>query len=196
MSAPHTRHDGPLLIGCGIVAIIGSIALLLGNIIGSIVVPDHDWMADTVSDLAAGKYEIIQDVTLYFFAVALAACALGASHIHLDRGRWNFGVAALSLLAITVAVIGARNEYGDNDNEGVVIHIYLVYALGVLFTVLLLSMGRGMGRIARRFGIICYVCAALWIIGAPIFFVLPTTIDGAYERGLGIITLFWTVTFG
>ncbi|MCX7567723.1 DUF998 domain-containing protein [Sulfitobacter sp. F26169L] len=187
--------DSHLLTSCGIIAILGAIAMVLGNVVGSIVVPDHDWIADTVSDLAAGKYEIIQDVALYGYAATLIACAIGASHLHMDGTRWNLGIGSLALLAMCVVIIGARNEYGDQDNEGIVIHIYVVYVLGLLFALLFLLMARGMARAARRYAVISYCCAALWIIAAPIFFVMPTGYDGAFERGLGIITIIWVTAF-
>ncbi|WP_257883900.1 DUF998 domain-containing protein [Roseobacter insulae] len=187
--------DTALLLVAAWIAIGGTVAMLVGNVVGSIVVPDHDWVADTVSDLAAGRYEIIQDVALYGFAGSLIACAIAAAHLHLDGTRWNIGVACLALLAMCVVVIGARNEYGDNDTEGVVIHIYVVYVLGLLFAALFLTMGRGLSHIARRYGVISYCCAALWIIGAPVFFFMPTGYDGAFERGLGVIAVVWVLSF-
>lgn len=195
MTLSYQSPDNQLLSASGILAIAGSIILLLGNIIGSFVVPNHDWIADTVSDLAAGKYEIIQDVALYCYASSLIACTIGAAHLHLDGTRWNIGIACLGLLAVCVVIIGARNEYGDQDNEGIVIHIYVVYVLGLLFAVLLLSMAQGMAKIARRYALISYVCAALWIVGAPVFFFMPTGFDGAFERALGVITVVWVIIF-
>lgn len=187
--------DPHLLIASGVVAGIGAIMMVLGNVIGSLVVPNHNWIADTVSDLAAGKYEIIQDVSLYAYAAGIMASAIGAAHIHQDGTRWNLGIGCLSLLVMCVIIIGARNEYGDNDNEGIVIHVYVVYFIGFLFSALFLLMGRGMGRVARRYGVISYTCAALWTFGAPIFFFMPTGYDGAYERGLGLITIVWFIAF-
>ncbi|NNK15667.1 MAG: DUF998 domain-containing protein, partial [Sulfitobacter sp.] len=128
--------------------IIGSIGLIGGNIVGSIVVPNHDFVADTVSDLAAGRYEIIQDVSLYGFAVALIALGLASSHVHNGVTRWSLLTFALVLLALCVVIIGARNEYGDGDNEGIVIHIHIVYALGILFTAVFALMALEGGRIA------------------------------------------------
>ncbi len=195
MDAIRQTLNTQLLLATALVAIVGTVVLVLGNIVGSIVVPNHDWVADTVSDLAAGKYEIIQDVALYGYAGSFVACAIAAAHLHLDGTRWNIGIACLALLALCVAIIGARNEYGDQDNEGIVIHIYIVYLLGVLFTTLFLSMGRGLALVARRYAIISYCCAASWTVGAPIFFFMPTGYDGAFERGLGVITVVWVISF-
>ncbi len=179
----------------GAVALLGGLALIAGNIVGSIVVPGHDWMADTVSDLAAGRFEIIQDIALYGYAGALTACALGAAHLHKDGTRWNVGIACLALLAMCVVVIGARNEYGDSDSEGVVIHSYLVYALGLLFAVLFWVMAKGMGMVSAGYGRLSRACGLVWILAAPVFFFLPTGYDGAYERGLGVLTLIWVCGF-
>jgi hypothetical protein len=182
-----------LLVACAIVGCLGSIALFVGNVVGSIVVPNYDWVADTVSDLAAGPYEIIQDVALYGYAAALGALAVAAAHDHLGGLRWSGGILCLMLLAAVVTIVGARNEYGDADAEGVVIHIYLVYLLGVLFLLAPLAMGHGLGRVHRVYAYISYGCASVWALGAPLFFMLPTGIDGLFERFLGIVTLTWVL---
>ncbi|MFP7569611.1 DUF998 domain-containing protein [Marivita sp. S2033] len=191
----HHQPNSQLLWAAGLIALMGSLALILGNVIGSIVVPGHDWVADTVSDLAAGRYEIIQDVALYGYAGALFACAIGAAHHHKDGTRWNLGIGCLAILTVCVVVIGARNEYGDNDSEGIVIHIYVVYALGVLFAALFFLMARGMANIGIWYARFSYGCAILWVIGAPVFFIMPTGYDGIYERGLGVLTVAWVTVF-
>ncbi|RVT82299.1 DUF998 domain-containing protein [Rhodobacteraceae bacterium CCMM004] len=191
---PRTAPE--LLSAAGWLAILGGIALVAGNVIGSMVVPNHDWVADTVSDLAAGRYEIIQDVALYGYAAGLFALALGAAHAHPGESwRWTLGTLCLAMLAALVVVIGARNEYGDSDDEGVVIHIYLVYGLGLLFTLTFWAMARDLGRDSARDRWVSLACAVTWAVGSVIFFLLPTGIDGAWERGLGVITLVWVAMF-
>ena len=175
--------------------IIGSIGLVGGNILGSMVVPNHDFVADTVSDLAAGRYEIIQDVSLYGFAISLFALGLASSHVHNGVTRWSLLTFALVLLALCVVIIGARNEYGDGDNEGIVIHIYIVYALGILFTAVFALMALEGKRIAGFLSTVSWVCLALWSIAAPIFFILPTEWDGLWERGLGVIAVVWAIAY-
>ncbi len=180
-----------LLMTCGVLGVLGSLALIAGNVIGSIVVPGHDWVADTVSDLAAGRFEIIQDVALYGFAVGILAIGMAAAHLHLGKRRWTIGVFALMALALIVTVIGARNEYGDRDTGGLVIHIYLVYMLGVVFPLAPFTMAGGLERLHTGLRRLSFVCAGLWCVGAPIFFLMPTGYDGAWERGLGVITAVW-----
>jgi len=191
----HKTAPSPLLLMlCGIIGIAGAVALVLGNIVGSMMVPGHDWIADTVSDLAAGKNEIIQDVTLYAYAAGLLACAIGAAHYHLGDRGWTAGILGLALLALCVVIIGVRNEYGDGDDEGIVVHVYVVYVIGILFAAVPMLMAQGMGRVSGRAKAIAWGCALLWSAGAPVFFFLPTDIDGVWERGLGIITVVFVGT--
>lgn len=185
--------DGMLLRLCAGLAVLGAVLLVGSNILGSILLDSHDWVSDTVSDLAAGDLEIIQDVGLYGYAAGLIALAIGAAHIRVPGKSWTMSIFALALLALCVTVIGARNEYGDNDSEGVEIHIYIVYALGALFTLLFFAAARGVGLVGRRFRRFSKGCGIMWAIAAPLFFVLPTSFDGAWERGLGLITVAWVV---
>ncbi|MEM9872296.1 MAG: DUF998 domain-containing protein [Pseudomonadota bacterium] len=129
----------------------GCAVFILGTIVAPWFVPHHDWVADTISDLAAGEWEIIMDVSLYAFAAGLFCLALGAAHAHPGGTQWSLGVVSLGLLAALVTIIAAHNEYGDGDTKGVEIHIYLVYGQGL-------------------------------------FFLLPTSVDGLYERALGILS--------
>lgn len=175
--------------------ILGAIGLVGGNIAGSIVVPNHDFVADTVSDLAAGRYEIIQDVSLYGFAISLISLGLASAHVHNGITRWSIMTFGLVLLALCVVIIGARNEYGDGDNDGIVIHIYIVYALGILFTAVFALMALEGGRIAGYLSTVSWWCLALWVVGAPIFFIMPTGWDGLWERGLGVICVVWAIVY-
>ncbi|WP_370161818.1 DUF998 domain-containing protein [Limimaricola soesokkakensis] len=173
-----------LLAGLGL---LGCASLVGGTIAAQIVVPGHDWIADTISDLGAGEWEIIMDVALYGFAAGLFAMALAASHAHLGGIGWSAGVVSLAILAALVVVVGARNEYGDGDSDGVVIHIYLVYGLGALFLATPLSMAAGFGRDHPWARLALIGLAIAWAVGAPLFLMAPTTIDGLAERILGLI---------
>jgi hypothetical membrane protein len=165
----------------------GCMSMIGGTIAAQIVVPGHDWVADTISDLGAGEWEIIMDVALYGFAAGLFAMALAASHAHLGGIGWSAGVVSLAILAALVVVVGARNEYGDGDDEGVVIHIYLVYGLGVLFLAAPLSMAAGFGRDHPKVRSALIGLAIAWGVTAPLFLMAPTSIDGLAERVLGLI---------
>lgn len=175
------------LIGLGAMGLLGCVIGIFGVIVAQVMVPDHDWIADTISDLGAGENEIIMDVALYGFAAGIFAVALCGAHAHLGGVGWSGGVVVLALLAAAVVVIGARNEYGDGDSDGIVVHMYVVYALGAGFFAAPLLMSSGMQQdstVNRRWLIFL---AVFWGLAAPVFFFLPTSVDGLYERGLGLI---------
>jgi len=97
-------------------------------------------------------------------------------------------------VGLIVFLVGARNEYGDNDSEGVVIHIYLVYAIGLLMAASPWLMSSGASRAGGHYGRILTGISIVWIVSAPVFFFLPDTIDGIYERYLGAISFFFVIT--
>ncbi len=191
---PQVYESRPLIIWLGWYAIFGCFAFAVSILIADFVVPDHDWVADTISDLGAGRYEYIVDIGIYTFSAALISIALLAAHIHLGGRGWSFGVVGFAVLGLIVFLVGARNEYGDSDSEGVVVHIYLVYALGLLIATLPLIMAGGASRAGRGFGRVLIGISIVWTISAPIFFFLPDGIDGIYERYLGLIAMVTVVT--
>lgn len=191
---PGVKERPGLLIGLGWYAILGCAAFAVSILIADLVVPNHDWIADTISDLAAGRYRFIVDIGLYAFASALIGIALLAAHAHLGGWGWSTGMLAFALLGLIVFMVGARDEYGDGDREGIVIHVYLVYAIGLLVAVAPLAMARGASRAGVGHGRMLTAIALLWIPSAPLFFVMPDSIDGLYERYLGLLAMAAVVT--
>ncbi|WP_158234150.1 DUF998 domain-containing protein [Oceaniglobus indicus] len=187
---PRTFQSGGLLRFCALAGWLGALALVLSVIVAPWFVPDYDWISDTISDLGAGRNEWIVDVGLYAYAGGLMVLAVGAAHMHPggDVG-WTAGLLALLVLGLLVTVIGARNEYGDGDSDGVVVHTKLVYGLGLGYTVATFGMASQAGG---RMTTVFRVFGALWVLCAPVFFFLPTGIDGLFERWLGVIALGWS----
>ncbi|MEX3315962.1 DUF998 domain-containing protein [Sulfitobacter sp. PS-8MA] len=177
-------------------AILGCVIFAVSILIADFVVPDHDWIADTISDLGAGRYEFIVDIGIYAFSAALIACALLCAHLHQGQRKWSAGIIGLAGLGLIVFLVGARNEYGDHDTDGVVIHSYLVYALGVLMLLVPWLLSYGLAHCALGLAKTFKVLAVLWLLFAPPFFFLPTSIDGLYERGLGLIAMAMVILLG
>jgi len=195
---PHVEQSCLLML-LGSLGLLGCASLVAGTVVAPFFVPGHDWVSDTISDLAAGNSQFIMDFALYGFSGGILAVALAASHAHQGGALWSSGVVALAILAVLVAIIGARDEYGDQDTGGIVIHIYLVYLLGALFLAVPFLMYR-IGSSHPRARRILTGLGLAWGLAAPVFFVLPTWVDGLYERVLGVIacaivavlaTVFW-----
>ena len=176
-------------------AIFGTLALMAAILVADAIVPDHDWIADTISDLGAGKYEFIVDTGLYAYSASFIALSLLAAHCHMGGAKWSLGLVGLALLGMIVFLVGARNEYGDGDNEGVVIHIYLVYALGALLTLVPWLMSEGVAKVSGKAAKGMIAFSIVWTLSAPIFFFLPDSVDGIYERYLGLLAGAFTIGF-
>lgn len=186
-SPPKIEDQPMLMIALGWYAILGCAIFAVSILVADFVVPDHDWIADTISDLGAGRYEFIVDIGIYAFSASLVSVALLAAHVHMGGWKWSCGIIGLALLGLVVFLVGARNEYGDNDSEGVVVHIYLVYGLGVLMALVPWLMSEGAGRAGGHYGRALLGISIIWALSAPVFFFLPDGIDGIYERFLGLI---------
>ncbi|WP_349368197.1 DUF998 domain-containing protein [Salinarimonas sp.] len=185
------RGDQPRVAWTGAVAAAGAAILIVTDLVGSALAPNYDPIADSISDLAAGRLSWIQDVGLVAFAIGLAALAIGLART--GEGRlWTAGVVFLALVAADVAVIAVHDEYGDREPGGLVFHLELVYLLGGLFAATTLCLAPGLWRESRARGAFDGAIAGLWIVLAPIFFFVPTRLDGAYERGLALLVLAWT----
>lgn len=152
-------------------------------------------MENTISNLAAGgKYDWLADLGLYGFVIGVLAATVGLWRWRIERLDWRLGTFALLGLAIVVAIIGAYEAY--SSGEGQVIHYRLVYALGVLFpTAALLTAGQ-FYTMSRPVGIALYLLGGLFLIMGPGLFLVPTSIDGGYERLLAGLMLTWFVIIG
>lgn len=190
----HLEIQATLLIVLGWTAVLGCVVFGVSIVIADILVPNHGWIADTISDLGAGRYEFIVDIGIYAFSASLVSVALMAAHLHLGGWRWSFGVVGFAALALIVFLVGARNEYGDSDSEGVVIHVYLVYAIGLLMALIPWAMSKGARLVSDTYATVLIAISIVWTISAPVFFFLPNWIDGLYERYLGLIAFAAVIT--
>lgn len=168
-------------------AVAGCVLFALAILVADFVVPDHDWVSDTISDLGAGRYAFIVDIGIYAFSASLLLTGLLSAHVHLGGASWSLGSVGFALLGLIVFLVGARNEYGDQDQDGTVIHIYLVYALGVLMVALPVALQGGARTVGRAHARLLLAIAILWALSAPLFFFMGTGWDGLYERYLGLI---------
>lgn len=168
-------------------SIIGCILLILGCIIAPFFVSDYNWVTDTISDLAAGHSRFIMDFALYGFALGLFSFGLVAAHIHLGGKMWSISTFLIMLAGALVIIIGARNEYGDFDKDGVVLHMYFVYALGLCFLLIPLLMAQSLKNLNLKAGNALISLSLVWALVATTFLCIPTQIDGLLERLLGLL---------
>lgn len=181
-----------LFLICGLLGLFGCISAVATNLIGSAVVNSHNPISETISNLAITEYAWIQDSGLDLFALGLVACAVGLYAWQLGDIKWTIGNLMLGLLGVDVWLIAEHNKYaGREDVSGMAIHIYCVYVLGILFTLLTLLMAFGLRKVSRSWYRFSLGISIIWTILAPIFFFVPNTWDGAYERFIALIMVTW-----
>ncbi|MGF1488873.1 MAG: DUF998 domain-containing protein [Prochloraceae cyanobacterium] len=176
---------------CGIIGTFGSIAAIVTDIIGIILLDNYDPIGQTISALAIGKYGWVQDIGLNLYAIAMVACSLALYSWNLGGLKWKIGSILLGLLGIDIIIIAEYDRYAGQGGMGSAIHLYCVYALGILFTAITLLLAFGLRKIGRNWYRYSLGTSIFWLVLAPIFFVAPNSLNGAYERFLSLITLAW-----
>lgn len=180
-----------LALTCGVLGAVGCVVALVGSIAGILLVEHHNPISETISKLAVGRYAWIQDLSLDFFAGAVLACGVGLYAWNLGKLRWKTGTLVLVLVGIVVILIAEHNQYAGRPGPGATIHIYLVYAFGLLLPLSMLLLAFGLRRIHAYWYRFSLGLGIIWLVLAPAFFFVPTSWDGAYERFIGLLALLW-----
>lgn len=201
--APGARHSSAevvagerpeLLLFCGIVGFIGSLTPLV-TLLVSWPIAEHDFIADTVSDLARGPHKWIMDLGFYVSAAGLLGLAIGAAHAHLGRMAWSLGIFCLCFLALVVVLLGLWDEFHNVGDEatGMTVHTKLTFFLGPLYTAGPLLTAKGAAGISRTYGWLFVASAVIWLSFAAAFLMAPTEYDGIIEKIAIGATLLWTL---
>lgn len=176
---------------CGLIGLLGCFGVIAANIVGILLVEQHNPISETISKLAIGKYAWIQDFGLDLFAAAIMATAVGLYALRLEQARWKIGTALLVLLSIDVVLIAEHNQYAGREGVGTAIHIQCVYALGLLFALSTLLLAFGLRNVSRTWYRFSLGISIAWTMLGPIFFWVPNSWDGAFERFVALIMVTW-----
>lgn len=190
----------PGIAAFGAVGLAGAVVALAADAAAWLIHPSFDPMSETISDLAAGRYAIVSDIGLYALAGGMAALALGLWRLSdpaaAGGALWRAGCGAMVLAAIAIVLIGAYSEYGDGDLGGFEIHKELVIGLGLSQAAAPLLLAPGLARFGPGWRNVSLAFAALWLVAAPPFFFVPTSIDGGYERLVALAMVAWIGALG
>lgn len=192
-----TRERPELLIFCGLAGIVGALTPIV-TILWGWQVTEHDFVADTISDLARGDKKWIMDVGFYVNAAGMLALAIAAAHAHLGRAGWSFGIFDLAFTALIVVLLGLWDEFGatSEDPQDMSVHVMLTFFLGPLYLFGPLLMARGVGGLRPIYGWLCVVAAIGWLVFATAFKLSPDGLDGLLEKIAVSFSLLWTVPLG
>jgi hypothetical protein len=176
---------------CGVLGLFGCIASVATDIAGVVVNPNKDFVHDTISSLAAGRYDWIQDIGLAWIAIGMIAVGFALYRWRLGGLAWKLGSGLLTALAVTILLITVREKYAKLIPHGLVIHQSLVYTTGIVFACIALLTARGFMRVKRRWMHFSVVTAGVWIVAAPLLAIIPDKWEGAYERSVALLMVLW-----
>ncbi len=183
-----------LLLFCGLVGLIGNLTPIF-TMIWAAGIAEHDFIADTISDLARGPHKHIMDVGFYVNAAGLLALSIAAAHAHLGRWAWSVGLFCLAFIALVVVLLGIWDEFGKTNDpaEGMSVHTKLTFALGPLYLAGPLLMAGGAARIRRLYRPLFLAAAGLWLVLSVAFKLAPNAYDGILEKAAIACTMLWTI---
>lgn len=176
---------------CGWIGLLGCIAAIVTDIVGIIVVETHNPISDTISSLAITRHAWIQDSGIVMFAFGMIAYAIALSRYPISQTRWKLGTVSLFLLGIDIVLIAIHNKYAGREGVGASIHLQCVVVMGILFALATALLASGFKKIGRNWYRYTILTTGFWVVLAPIFFIMPTAVDGGYERLVAMIMVSW-----
>ena len=175
-------------------ALLGAMAVVVANFVAAWLHDETGLFADTISNLAAGRYGWVLDAALVLFALGVGAIGVALWRFDLDGWRWRAGAALTVLAAIGIAVIALYNEYGDGDRGGVTIHLEVVIGMAVAFTLATWLLAPGLTRVGGRWAAISTLLGLAWLlVGLAYFFLAPDGWDGLVERIAAGFMVLWAI---
>lgn len=179
-----------LLVVCGAVGFAGALLPNALNLVAASVA-EHDFVADTISDLGRGPHKLIMDTGFFINAAGLTALAVGAAHAHLGRFWWSMGILCLLLTALVTVMLGLWDKFGSD--RGMSVHTQITFALGPLYLIGPLVMVPALRSEHPRMAKAFVAAALLWMILATAFKLAPNGYDGIIEKAAVLSTLLWTL---
>ena len=193
--------EGPRRIGgqrfdrlAGVLMLLGALAVVVANIVGVWLHPTTGFFADTISNLAAGRHAWVLDSALVLFAIGVMAVGAAMWRYDLDGWRFRTGAGLTVLVGAAIVVIALRNEYGDNDTGGTVIHLEVVVAMALAFAAATWLVAPGLTRAGSRWSTFSMLVGVGWLVfGLAFFFLASDRWDGLIERIAAALMVLWAL---
>lgn len=186
----------PLLFACGLLAVLGAAAGLAGDIVTVRLNEQINFLANTVSEGAAGPHSLWVDLGLTLEGLGLIAIAGGLYRWRGDGVRFKAGCGVLVLTGLSIILIAWHNAYGDGEPSMIVIHEPLTLVMGLLFAGALGLLAKELGEMDTGYFRFSFIAGGAWILAWPAFVLAPEAWNGAVERTAGFTLIVWMVIAG
>ena len=159
------------------------------NVVATLLVPDVSFLHATISNVAAGPYDWVQDLGFYVLAAGLVALAWAMGDVAGTGRPWTFSRIAFVIMALALIPIAAVHEYGDGDADKGAVHLESVLVYGVGYMAAMLLATRRMKAADDRWLWINIATVVLWLALAAWYFTMEDRWYGLVERIVGAIML-------
>ena len=193
----RVASDNPLiLLLIGIFIVLAAINVAIMDLFHGLTMEGYSYIADTISNLAAGKGSTILDISIQVFSISIALLSFGLWRLGqlTNDVKWTYSLACVLLIVIAVVInfIAAYDAYfNDVDSTALTIHRWLTYALYSCFAAVTFLMASKFDEYSKIWGKYSRITGALWLVSAPIFMFMPTHMDGLYERFVATQLILW-----
>lgn len=186
----------PDLFACGVLAVLGAVAAIAGDVVTVRRRDDLSFASSTLSEAAAGQGSVWMDVGMTGLGVALVACSAGLWRWRRDGLRFRAGCGALALTGGLLIVIAWHNGYRDGAADAFDIHKPLVAVMGLGFSAALILLADNLGELDTGYFRFTVIALGLWLVAWPAFVLAPEPIEGAVERVMGLTIIIWLAIAG
>lgn len=190
------RFPRPVLFACGVIAILGAVCAVAGDITTVRLNEDLNFVESTVSEGAAGRHSIWADLGLTSEAIGLVAIGYGLWRWRGHTRRFKAGCAGLALTSLTILTIAWHNGYRDGGLASSLIHEPLVLLMSLLFAASLGLLAKELGETDTGYYRFSFIAAGAWLLTWPAFVVTPEAYAGAVERVAGFALIVWMTIAG
>lgn len=186
----------PELFACGVLAVLGAVAAIAGDVINVRRRDDLSFASSTLSEAAAGPDSVWMDAGMTGLGIALAACAAGLWRWRGKGLRFRAGCGALALTGGLLIIIAWLTGYREGAADAFNLHKPLVAVMGLGFSVALILLAENLGELDTGYFRFTIIALGLWLVAWPAFVLSPEPVEGAVERVMGLTIIIWLALAG
>ena len=152
-------------------------------------------LTSTISDLAAGDFDLAQDIGLTLVAMAIALTALVIWKDTDSDRRLRIAAILLALTGPLIVLISLYEAYSKQDPDGPLIHYWAVGAIGLSISaaLALIAWARSEAHSLFRWG--TALAAIIFLSAGAATFGVSNEIIGLVERFAAVALVLWLVGF-
>ncbi|MGB3627305.1 MAG: DUF998 domain-containing protein [Henriciella sp.] len=152
-------------------------------------------LTSTISDLAAGDFDIAQDIGLILVALGIALTGLVVWRTGDDGWPTITSASLLGLAGPLIVLISLYEAYSKSSPAGPLLHYWVVGAIGLAISaaMALLSWTRSEAHWVFRWG--TALAAIMFLAAGAATFGVSNEIIGLVERSAAVALVLWLIGF-